>query len=98
MEFIKNNWKNILKYIIIYILFVLAYETFFHFLTLGDSLNSYMFSHALVRGEIIYKDFNTITTPLYAIIMSLGLHIFDSYFVFILEQSFFMYYINLFFR
>ena len=91
MEFIKNNWKNILKYIIIYILFVLAYETFFHFLTLGDSLNSYMFSHALVRGEIIYKDFNTITTPLYAIIMSLGLHIFDSYLDKILKDKVYLF-------
>ena len=55
--------------------------------TYGDSVNNYMFSHAIVMGEIPYLDFNMVSTPLYAFIMSLGLFLWDNYLMFALEQS-----------
>ena len=51
-----------------------------------DSLANYMFSHAIRIGEIPYKDFNIITTPLYTFITSIGLFIYDDYFVFLIEN------------
>lgn len=52
-----------------------------------DIIWNYGFSHAIRIGEIPYHDFNLIATPLYAFIMSVGLWIFDSYLVFLIEQS-----------
>ena len=84
--YLKNNWRKILKYILIYIFVFICYEFLLFFLNTGDAINSFTFSHALRNGEIIYKDFNTVTTPLYAIIMSLGLYVYDNYITFLLEQ------------
>ena len=53
----------------------------------GDPIAMYSFSHAIKNGEIPYKDFNIISTPLYTFIMSIGLFVFDNYIVFIFEQS-----------
>lgn len=86
-KYLKNNWKKILKYIIIYILVFLCYQFLFHYLKEADSINSFAFGHAIRNGEIIYKDFNTITTPLYAFFVALGLCFYDSFITFVLEQS-----------
>ena len=53
----------------------------------NDTIWNYGMAHAIRIGEIPYKDFNIISTPLYAFIMSLGLFIKDTYFVYILEQA-----------
>lgn len=74
--------------ILIYFSFCFCIYEFFGFSnTYGDSLNNYVFSHAIVQGEIPYLDFNIISTPLYAFVMSLGLFFFDNYFMFVIEQS-----------
>ena len=53
----------------------------------ADIVWNYGVAHALRIGEIPYKDFNSITTPLYPMIMSLGLYISDTYLTYIIEQS-----------
>ncbi len=65
------------------ILYIICFES-----TSFDFLWSYGFSHAIRVGEIPYLEFNTISTPFYAFLMSLGLFIKDSFVVFILEQAF----------
>lgn len=98
MNFIKKNYKSILKYLGIYLFVCICYIYIFYFLKFGDSLTFYSFSHALKNGQVIYNDFNIITTPLYVIFMSLGLHIYDNYLMFIFEQAFlvtlFVYFVN----
>ena len=98
MNFIKKNYKSILKYLGIYLFVCICYIYIFYFLKFGDSLTFYSFSHALKNGQVIYNDFNIITTPLYVIFMSLGLHIYDNYLMFIFEQAslvtLFVYFVN----
>ena len=53
----------------------------------GDPIADYGFSYAIRLGEIPYKDFNIITTPLYPFIMSIGLFIWNNYIMFLLEQT-----------
>lgn len=86
-KYLKNNWRRILKYIIIYILVFLCYQILFYYLKASDSINSFAFGHAIRNGKVIYKDFNTITTPLYAFFVALGLCFYDSFITFVLEQS-----------
>lgn len=85
MKEAKKNILNISKYIILFIIFF----SFFLFFSTGDAdvIWNYGFSHAIRIGEIPYKDFNMIITPLYPAIMSIGLFIKNSWFVFLIEQS-----------
>lgn len=85
MKETKKNILNIIKYIILFIIFF----SFFLFFSSGDAdvIWNYGFSHAIRIGEIPYKDFNMIITPLYPVIMSIGLFIKDSWVIFLIEQS-----------
>lgn len=82
MLFIKNNYKYFLFFTFICLVFYLDL-----YLVSGDALNNYGFSYAIIKGEIPYKDFNTVSTPLYSFIMSIGLLINNNYLIFLLEQS-----------
>ena len=82
-KFVEKN----LKYILIFIFFLIIYQ-FLGFANMyGDPIANYGFSHAIRNGEIPYVDFNTISTPLYAFVMSIGLYLVDNYLMFIIEQS-----------
>ena len=83
MKETKKNILNIIKYIILFIIFF----SFFLFFSSGDAdvIWNYGFSHAIRIGEIPYKDFNMIITPLYPVIMSIGLFIKDSWLIFLIE-------------
>ena len=75
------------KYIFIFLLllfffYFINYSNFFY----GDGIIYYGFSHAIRMGEIPYLDFNTISTPLYSFIMSIGLFIIDNYIVYVIEH------------
>ena len=59
---IWNN-KNI---ILVFVITFFIYMFFGFYINNGDPMASYGFSHAIKNGQIIYKDFNTISTPLYA--------------------------------
>lgn len=87
MNNIKEFFRNYGRYLFIFVLVFLIYEWFGYGITYGDPIANYGFSYAIKNGQIPYLDFNTISTPLYAFIMSIGLHFFDNYLMFILEQS-----------
>lgn len=79
--------KKWIRYLFIFIFVFCIYEFFGFSNTYGDPLNNYVFSHAIVQGEIPYLDFNILTTPLYTFVMSIGLFFFDNYLMFVIEQS-----------
>ena len=85
MKEAKKYILNISKYVILFIIFF----SFFLFFSSGDAdiIWNYGFSHAIRIGEVPYKDFNMIITPLYPVIMSIGLLIKDSLYVFFIEQA-----------
>ena len=83
----NSRLKMILRLVFIFIFSFLVLEFIAYPIANGDPIANYCFSHALVMGEIPYKDFNLISTPLYTFIMSIGLLVFDNYLIFILEQS-----------
>ena len=87
MEKIKRFLNNYGRYIFVFVLVFLIYEVFAYGITYGDPICNYGFSYAIRHGQIPYSDFNTISTPLYAFVMSVGLFIFDNYLMFIIEQS-----------
>lgn len=79
--------KKWLRCLFIFVFAFCIYEFFGFSNTYGDPLNNYVFSHAIVQGEIPYLDFNIISTPLYTFVMATGLFFFDNYLMFIIEQS-----------
>ncbi len=84
---VKSFLKKYGKYIFVFVLSFLIYEVFAYGITYGDPICNYGFSYAIRHGQIPYSDFNTVSTPLYAFVMSIGLFIFDNYLMFIIEQS-----------
>lgn len=81
MEFIKKNYSVFLFFFfMIFLLFFLLSDS-----VSLDPLTEYGMSHAIRMGEIPYKDFNTVSTPLFILLFSLGLLIYDSFSVFLLE-------------
>lgn len=83
IKFIKNNYH----YFILFIFIFLTYSIFVFSNNYGDPIANYGFSYAITRGEIPYVDFNTISTPLYSFVMSIGLFIWNNYSMFLLEHS-----------
>lgn len=83
IKFIKNNYY----YFILFIIVFLSYSFFIFPNNYGDPLNNYGFSYAITKGLLPYLDFNTISTPLYSFVMSIGLFIWNNYSMFLLEQS-----------
>ena len=78
--------KKYYKYILLFLFFLFILIVFSN--NGNDTIWNYGMAHAIRMGEVPYKDFNIISTPLYAFVMSLGLFIKDTYFIFILEQAF----------
>ena len=83
MDFIRHNGK----YFILFFLFLFFYIVFFHQNCSYDVLWNYGFSHAIRMGEIPYVDFNTVSTPFYSYLMSIGLFLYDDISMFFLEQT-----------
>lgn len=81
-KFLKNNYWLIIVFIISLICLYLGFNYSY-----SDPLDNYGFAKAIAKGEIPYLDFNLITTPLYAFITSLGLHIYDNFLTFLIEQA-----------
>lgn len=83
MKFIKKYYKYILMFFFFFfIIFIYNYQN-----TRYDTMWNYGFSHAIKMDEVVYRDFNTISTPLYSFIMSLGLFIWDDFIVFLIEHT-----------
>lgn len=78
--------KKTICFLLLFLLMFCIVECFGISGTYGDSINNYMFSHAIVLGEVPYLDFNMISTPLYPMFMSIGLCFWDNHLMFMLEQ------------
>ena len=77
--------KNYYKYILFFLFFLFILIIFSN--NGNDTIWNYGMAHAIRMGEVPYKDFNIISTPLYPFILSIGLFIKDTYFMFLLEQA-----------
>ena len=77
--------KKYIKYILVFILVYLILILFGSNNT--DNIWNYGMAHAIRMGELPYKDFNLISTPLFPYLMSLGLFVYDSYGIYLLEQT-----------
>lgn len=82
MNFIKNNFKFLLVFLIS--LFILLYISP---LNMGDALWNYEFSYAIARGEIPFKDFNMIVPGFYNFVMAFGLLFYHDNIVFLVEHA-----------
>ena len=82
MRFIKKHYSYILFFFFLcFINYFLIYADFSY-----DTIWEYGMSHAFVLGQLPYKDFTLVTTPLFIILFSIGLFIKDNLFVFLLES------------
>ena len=78
--------NKILKIIYLILLLIVMVIFYYNFTTsIGDVIWNYGFSHAIRIGEIPYKDFNMVLTPLFSFITSIGLFIYDDLLTFLLE-------------
>ena len=85
LKFIKKNYCYFILYIIVFM--ALSYFGFTWFHATGDPIANYGFSNALLRGEVLYRDFNIITTPLYPVYLSIGLFIYNNYITLLISHS-----------
>lgn len=83
INFIKKNYY----YAVFFISLFLLYSFVIYPLLYADPTATYAFSYAIVNGEIPYLDFNIISTPFYAYVMSLGLLIWNNFSMILLENS-----------
>lgn len=81
IKILKNNYKYILIFIFTIVLSLLWTNRFY------DSITQYGMAHAVRIGEVLYKDINTVSTPLYIIICAIPLLIYDNYLVYIITNS-----------
>ena len=81
MKFLKKNSRMILFFMILSMGFLLSNVFRYHY----DATWEYGMSHAIRMGEVPYRDFNTISTPLFFFLFSIGLFIYDSFWTFLLE-------------
>jgi len=75
LKLLKNNWKSILFYLFIFILFMYEY-------TIMNSLNAdnfwnYGVAYSMRNGLVPYRHFNLLTLSLAPFIISFFMHIFD---------------------
>ena len=74
MDFIKNNYKKIIKYIFLFCVFLI-----WNLIIQGvntDEIWNFGFSYGIFKGEVPYRDFNMVITPFFPFLMSLPFHIF----------------------
>jgi len=78
--------KKYIKYILLFIFFFISL-VFIFTISRGDTFVNYGFSYAISKGEIPYKDFNMVITPLAPFIYSIELIFFNNIIIFYLEQA-----------
>ena len=81
-----NGMKKIIKYMLLCIFFFISL-VFIFTLSRGDTFVNYGFSYAISIGEIPYKDFNMVITPLSPFVYSIGLILCKNILVYYLEQA-----------
>lgn len=77
--------KNYRLFLVFLFSFIVIYFLGFY-INNGDPTATFGFSHAISHGEIIYRDFNTISTPLYAFYIAFFLLFWDNYMMVIIAQ------------
>lgn len=90
MRLLKKYKYFLFLFFIILLYFLISPSLLF------DSTWEYGMAHAIKIGEIPYKDFNTISTPFFIFLHSIFLYIYDSFFTYLLINSFicvFLYYL-----
>ena len=80
------NKKMVFRLLFIFTFSLLLYLVFGFNINNEDGFNNFMFSYALVKGEIPYLDFNTISTPLYMFYQAIFLLISNQYIMFLIGQ------------
>ena len=83
----KKYLKNICIFLLVFIASFLAIHILGFANGYGDPINSYGFAKAISMGQIPYLEFNTISTPLYAMYQSLFLHIYDDFIMINISQA-----------
>ena len=76
------------KYIFLFVLFLLALSFFGYFNNQFDPIWNYGYSYAISLGEVPYRDFTLLTTPLFPFLFSIGLRLISQdNIVFLIEQA-----------
>lgn len=81
MELIKKKYKFLIIFLIIFVFYFIYMGRFY------DSLTQYGMARAISNGEIPYKDFNTVTTPLFIFVHAIFLIIYDSHITYTIINS-----------
>ena len=81
-----RKYYKVISFLILFI-FILVFNLVFVPNNL-DEIWNYGFSYAIRLGEIPYRDFNMVLTPLYSFIMSIPLFIKNSYLSFVIFHAF----------
>ena len=82
------KFRKCLKYIFLFIFFLLALVIFGYYNNQFDSIWNYGYSYAISIGEIPYRDFTLLTTPLFPYVFSIGLRLFGhDNIIFLIEQA-----------
>ena len=83
MNYVKKYFKNIFLFC-----FFLISLVFIFTVSRGDTFVNYGFSYAISKGEIPYKDFNMVISPLAPFLYSIGLLLNKNILIFYAEQAF----------
>ena len=76
------------KYIFLFLFFFLTLVIFGYFNNQFDPIWNYGYSYAISIGEIPYRDFTLLTTPLFPFLFSIGLRLFGhDNIIFLIEQA-----------
>ena len=80
------NKKMIFRLLFIFIFSLFVYLVFGFNVDNGDGFANFGFSYGIIKGGIPYRDFNIISTPLYAFYQAIFLLISNQYIMFIIGQ------------
>lgn len=73
-------YRKVIQYVLMFLLFFLCLQ-FFYSCFLSDRMYNYGFSYAVSKGEVPYRDFNMIVTPVGAFLYAIPFLIFGSHMI-----------------
>lgn len=83
-----RKFKKLTKYILLFLFFLIVLAVLGYSYNQYDAIWSYGYSYAISIGEIPYRDFTLLTTPLFPYVFSVGLRfISHDNIVFLIEQA-----------
>lgn len=81
------KYKKVVGFIFLFIFFLLALCVFGYHNNQFDSIWNYGYSYAISRGQVPYRDFSMVSTPLYSFVMAIGLVFWSNNLMFLIEQA-----------